>query len=240
MANLRSVLSWAVSEDWIADDPALNVVVRSPPKRKVMWAPEQAEACIAKAKELALHPIAIMAVVFDCIGVSTVDCYTLKHGVYDGRAIDVTRTKTGVSGAPSHCGRTSGTRWMPVSRRNPPNFRCTTVSQRPHRARMVTQHACEISCPLSGRPLGRQRTSNSRTFRRTAQTDAGAAGGTVDEIRGRPAFDTLGRRTLRSPRRSFCRFDPRKKTCAEEQKRPKSLNSSAEMSEEARELWPSG
>lgn len=61
MGSLRAALSWAVSEDWIPKNPALDVTVKSPPKRTVSWLPEQAEIYIAKATEMGWHSIAAMA-----------------------------------------------------------------------------------------------------------------------------------------------------------------------------------
>lgn len=100
LSHLRGVLTWAVSEDWIEDNPALKVTMKSPEKRKVKWEAEQAATYIAKATELEWESVAVMAYVFDSTGQSPVDVRTMLRGAYDGRTIDVMRTKTGVEGAP--------------------------------------------------------------------------------------------------------------------------------------------
>jgi integrase len=100
LGTLRLLMSWGVSEGWLAANPALNVKMKSPPKRTVQWEPKQAATYMVKATELGWHSIAAMAQVFDSTAQSPVDVRTLKRGNYDGRAISNTRTKTGVTDAP--------------------------------------------------------------------------------------------------------------------------------------------
>ena len=99
MGSLRAALSWAVSEDWIPKNPALDVTVKSPAKRTVTWTPDQAATYIPKATELGWHSLAAMAWVYDSSAQSPIDVRLLKRGDYDGRGIGKPREKTGVSGA---------------------------------------------------------------------------------------------------------------------------------------------
>lgn len=100
LSTLRTVLSWAVSEDWISINPALDVRIKSPSKRSVVWEPAQTDKLVAKAKELHWRSLAAMFRVYDCIGQSPIDVRTLRAGDYYGRSIRSTRAKTGVSDAP--------------------------------------------------------------------------------------------------------------------------------------------
>ncbi|MES2294578.1 MAG: hypothetical protein V4527_14850 [Pseudomonadota bacterium] len=57
LSTLRAVLSWAVSEDWIVHNPAHDVTMKSPQKRKVILSPEQSQAYIAYADKLGWYSI---------------------------------------------------------------------------------------------------------------------------------------------------------------------------------------
>ena len=60
----RTVLTWAVSEDWISDNPAKKVKVKIPRKRAVIWTLQQMEIYRRKASELGWHSIVAMIHVF--------------------------------------------------------------------------------------------------------------------------------------------------------------------------------
>ncbi len=74
--------------------------MKTPKKRTADFMPAQCEAYVAKGEEPGWHSIVSMASVFDSIAQSPIDVRTLQRKSYDGRAIDVTRTKTGIKGAP--------------------------------------------------------------------------------------------------------------------------------------------
>ena len=99
MGSLRVAMSWGVSENWLEKNPALDVVVKSPPKRTVKWEPEQARTYIEKADELGWASIAAMAFVFDSTAQSPIDVRLLTLRNYDGLRISNARIKTGVTDA---------------------------------------------------------------------------------------------------------------------------------------------
>lgn len=97
---LRCALSWAVSENWIAGNPALQVEIKGPPKRTVQWSPDEAEAFLWHAIAGGWLSIAAGADLMDCTAQSPVDVWKLKAADYDGAAIvDEARAKTREDGA---------------------------------------------------------------------------------------------------------------------------------------------
>jgi hypothetical protein len=148
-----------------------------------MWEPDQTFAYIAKAKEKDRLSVAVMVRVLDCIGQSPIDIIVMKARAYDGRSIAVTREKTGVSDAPIPL-------WAEV---------ITDLD-----AYLTTRPKLHPDAPLfvnerTGKPwavstlakahseirvaAGLPKRLQLQDFRRTAQTEAGAAGATADEIR---------------------------------------------------------
>jgi site-specific recombinase XerC len=184
LGQWRAVLSWAVSENWITRNPALDVKMKSPPKRKVVWSAENARAYIAKADELGWHSIVAMAYVFDSIGQSPVDVRTMARKAYDGRAIDVTLTKTGVEDAPIPLFREAKTALdfylasQPAKLPDAPMFTHDRIGGAWKESTLAKIHG-QIR-KAAGLPKHLQL----QDFRTTVQTEGGAAGGTVDELRG--------------------------------------------------------
>jgi site-specific recombinase XerC len=184
LSTFRTVLSWAVSEDWIKQNPALEVSMRAPAKRKVVWTPEQTQTYIDKALELGWHSIVAIAHVFDSIGQSPVDVRTLLRKAYDGRCIDVSRTKTGITGAP-----------IPLFPQAVEALNAYLASQPPKLPEAPLFTHDKIGGMWNESPLQKThakiRTAAKlpkqlqlQDFRTTAATEAGAAGATVDEIKG--------------------------------------------------------
>jgi hypothetical protein len=180
----RACLSWGVSENWLDKNPALDVVVQSPKRRTIQWQPDQAKAYIEKAYELGWVSIAVMALVFDSTAQSPIDVRTLKLRNYDGRAISNVRIKTGVTDAP-----------IPLF----PEAKVALDAYLASRGTLLPEAPLFINDRLGGEWVystlckyhNRIRLAAElpkdlqlQDFRRTAQTEAGAAGGTVDEIRG--------------------------------------------------------
>jgi site-specific recombinase XerC len=184
LSTLRTALSWAVSEDWIKSNPALEVTVKSPPKRTVKWLPEQAAIYTAKARELKWASIVAMAYVFDSIGQSPVDVRTLSRKSYDGHRIDVTRAKTGMEGAPiplfpeAKAALDEYLASQPVKLPDAPLFTNDRIGGMWNESTLTKTHA-KIR-KAAGLPMKLQL----QDFRTTVQTEGGAAGGTVDELRG--------------------------------------------------------
>lgn len=184
LAMLRTVLSWAVSEDWISSNPALAVKMKSPAKRKVQWKPEQSQAYIDKANELGWESVGVMAYVFDSIGQSPVDVRTLLRKAYDGRAIDVTRAKTGVEGAPipllpdAKAALDSYLAKQPAKLPDAPLLTNDRIGGMWNPSTLAKVHGIIRKAAELPKELQLQ------DFRTTVQTEGGAAGGTVDELRG--------------------------------------------------------
>jgi hypothetical protein len=183
LTNLRTILSWAVSEDWVTDNAALKVTMKSPPKRRVKWKPEQATTYIKKAREMGFNSIAVMALVFDSIGQSPVDVRTLLRSAYDGRTINVTRQKTGVDGAPIPLfpeAVAALDAYLDDEPRQPeePLFRNDEIGGEWNVSTLGKKH--RLIRAAAGLPAELQL----QDFRTTVQTEGGAAGGTVDELRG--------------------------------------------------------
>lgn len=184
IGTLRAVLSWAVTEDWIPKNPALDVRIKAPRKRTVIWQPEQAAAYTASAAELGWHSIVAMAHVFDSIGQSPVDVRTLRRGAYDGRAIASTRAKTGRTDAPiplfpeAKAALDAYLATRPALLPEAPLFANDRTGGEWVESTLAKHHA-EIRA-AAGLPKELQL----QDFRRTAATEGGAAGLTADELRG--------------------------------------------------------
>jgi site-specific recombinase XerC len=184
LSTFRAVLSWAVSEDWIKSNPALDVTMKSPSKRKVIWKPEQAETYIAKAGELGWAFVVAMAYVFDSIGQSPVDVRTLPRKAYDGRCVDVTRAKTGRTDAPIplfpdairalNAYLKTGLSRLPGA----PLFTNDRIGGEWNESTLQKVHR-KIRA-AAGLPSNLQL----QDFRTTAMTEGGASKGTTDELRG--------------------------------------------------------
>lgn len=203
LGSLRVVLSWGVSEGWIIRNPGLDIKLKSPKKRTVQWEPHEALAYISTAIELGWHSVAAMAHVFDSTAQSPVDVRTLKRGNYDGRAISNTRTKTGVTGAPiplfpeAKAALDAYLATKPPMHPEAPLFTNDRIG-----AEWVYSTLSKVHSEVR-QAAGLPKKLQLQDFRRTAQTEAGAAGGTVDEIRG------LARHTTRSAAEHYVHPDSR-------------------------------
>jgi hypothetical protein len=183
LTNLRTILSWAVSEDWIADNAALKVTMKSPPKRKVKWKPEQAASYIKNARELGFNSVAVMALVFDSIGQSPVDVRTLLRRAYDGRTINVTRQKTGVEGAPIPL-FPEAVAALDAYLKDEPRDPDEALFQNDEIGGIWNESTLGKKHRLIRTAAGLPSELQLQDFRTTVQTEGGAAGGTVDELRG--------------------------------------------------------
>lgn len=183
LSTLRTVLSWAVSEDWIKLNPALDVPMKSPSKRTVVWTPAQSEVYIAKAAEMGWASLVAMAHVFDSIGQSPIDVRTLLRKAYDGRTIDVTRAKTGIGDAPIPLfpeAVKALNEYLAANPRLPeaPLFTNDKIGGMWNESTLGKKH--RLIRKAAGLPGDLQL----QDFRTTAMTEGGASKGTVDELRG--------------------------------------------------------
>jgi len=183
ISTIRILLSWAVSEEWISHNPALSVRIKSPKKRTVTWQSQQTETLIAQAKELKWLSLAAMFRVYDCIGQSPIDIRTLRAGDYNGEAIASTRAKTGVSDAPIPL-------WPNVIAALD-EYLATRPSLHPDAPLFAhddlggfwKESTLAKTFALIRKKAGLPSHLQMQDWRRTAATEAGASGSTVDEIR---------------------------------------------------------
>lgn len=184
LAVFRTVLSWAVSEDWIKHNPALDVRVKTPKKRDVVWSQDQMETYLAQAAEMGWHSIVAMIHVFDSIGQSPIDVRTLLRGAYAAGRINVSRHKTGVKGAPillfpqAIAALDAYLATQPAKLPTAPLF--TNERTGEMWVASTLQHTHAAIRAAAGLPKRLQL----QDFRTTVQTEGGAAGGTVDELKG--------------------------------------------------------
>lgn len=182
LATFRAALSWGVSEDWMPSNPALDVKMKSPGKRTVVWKVDQAEAYIAKARDLGWASIVAMAHVFDSIGQSPIDVRSLPRKAYDGARIDVTRAKTGRTDAPIPLFPDAVAALDEYLAANPklpdaPLFSNDKIGGFWNESTLQKKH--RLIRAAAGLPSNLQL----QDFRTTAQTEGGAAGGSVDQLR---------------------------------------------------------
>jgi hypothetical protein len=172
------------ASSWIKINPALNVKMKAPNKRRVTWTIEQANTYLAKAGELGWHSIVAMVHVFDSIGQSPVDVRTLPMKSYDGRCIDVARAKTGRTDAPIplfppaisalDAYLATGLARLPEA----PLFTHDRIGGVWNESTLQKTHS-KIRM-AAGLPSKLQL----QDFRTTAATESGASGATGDEIKG--------------------------------------------------------
>lgn len=184
LGTFRVVLSWAIGEEWIETNPALDVKMKAPPKRLVLWKPEQFPVYLATAKEMGWPSLVAMAYVFDSIGQSPVDVRTLRAGSYDGRCIDVSRSKTGVEGPPiplfpeAVVALDAYLATQPTKLPEAPLFTNDRIGGEWNRFTLNKVHA------RIRKAAGLPNELQLQDFRTMAATEGGAAGGSVDQLRG--------------------------------------------------------
>lgn len=184
LAIFRAVLSWGVSEDWIKHNPALDVRVKVPKKRAVVWTPAQMQTYLAKAAELGWGSIVAMIHVFDSIGQSPIDVRTLLRSSYANGRISVSRSKTGVKGAPiilfpeAIVALDAYLATQPAKLPTAPLFTNERTGEMWVASTLQHTHAAIRAAAKLPKELQMQ------DFRTTVQTEGGAAGGTVDELKG--------------------------------------------------------
>lgn len=94
---LRTFLKWCAPK-YIPECP--EFVVRTPKARKSMWMEPEIWAVVAVLKAEGFQSLAVGMLIEWCIGQNPGDVWALKCSSYKNGAIDVTRSKTGVGGAP--------------------------------------------------------------------------------------------------------------------------------------------
>jgi hypothetical protein len=183
LSTWRGVLSWAVSEDWLPKNPALDVKLKAPKARSVVWTATQRDAYVAKAREMGWESIATLVLVADSIGQSPIDVRLLTRGAYNGRSIAVARQKTGVTDAPialfPEAKRSLDAYLAKQSAKLPdaPLFTHDKIGGKWTAVTLAKWHGKIRAAAKLPKELQLQ------DFRTTAMTEGGAADGTVDELR---------------------------------------------------------
>lgn len=183
LATLRTVLSWAVSEDWITVNPALDVRIRSPAKRTIVWETAQTDKLVTVAKDLHWRSLAAMFRVYDCIGQSPIDIRTLRVSDYNGQSIGTTRAKTGVSDAPIPLWTNVISELDDYLATRPPLKGDAPLFAHDDLGGFWNESTLAKTFNVIRKKAGLPAHLQMQDWRRTAATEAGAAGGTVDEIR---------------------------------------------------------
>ncbi|MBU6443161.1 MAG: hypothetical protein KGR48_04555 [Alphaproteobacteria bacterium] len=183
LAHWRGVLSWAVSEDWIPKNPALDVKLKAPKARDVMWTIAQRDTYVAKALEMDKESISVMLLVADSIAQSPVDVRTLRRKTYDGCTIDVARQKTGVKDAPIVLFPEAKAALDTYLAKQPPKLPDAPLFTHDRIGGMWKPSTLAKWHGKIRAAAGLPRELQLQDLRTTGQTEAGAAGGTVDEIR---------------------------------------------------------
>lgn len=217
---LRRLLSWAASEDWIKDNPALRLRLKAPQARSHVWTAEDRAAFATAATAQGWPSMALAVELAFCIGQSPVDVWGLKWSDYDGRAIASARDKTGAGGAPIPL--------FPELRAALDALPRTSVfilvneaTGRPWIATSTRHKAFAAIRAAAGLPRHLQFAD----LRRTALTDLGAAGATDDEIRA------VSRHKTRGVVAVYVRPDHRYVEAAQAKRRTKVRTRPPEMSE---------
>ncbi len=183
LSTWRTALSWGVSEDWLPKNPALDVKLKAPKARDVVWTLAQRDAYVAKAREMGWESIATMVLVADSIAQSPIDVRSLTRKTYDGRTIDVSRQKTGVTDAPivlfpeAKAALDAYLAKQPAKLPDAPLFTHDKIGGEWNPVTLAKWHGKIRAAAKLPKELQLQ------DFRTTGQTEGGAAGATVDEIR---------------------------------------------------------
>jgi len=157
--------------------------VKSPPKRTVKWEPEQAGIYIKKACELGWASTAVMANMFDSTAQSPIDVRSLTLGNDDGLRISNAQIKTGVTDAAIPL--------LPDAKAALDAYLATRTAMVPDAPLFVNDRIwgqwvystlCKVHSEIRA-AAGLPKKLRLQDFRRTAQTEAGAAGGRLTRYR---------------------------------------------------------
>lgn len=170
------LLRAAVDMGWIAANPMMGFRLVREPSRGVLWTSQEVEAVCAALERLG-WPVAALAV---RLGLDTAqrpgDVLRLPWSAYDGRAITLRQSKTGqavrIALSPEVAALLDK-----APRKGPLIF--TTEA----RGRAYTVRELERRVQAAKAAAGIRPELQFRDLRRTAATEAGAAGATDDEIR---------------------------------------------------------
>lgn len=95
MAALRRLLSYAVSESHIADNPAMHIKITAPSERHRVWTVAERDAFIAAAHAHQRPSMAAAVMLGWCLGQRPADLRTLSWGAVDGSTVAIRQAKTG-------------------------------------------------------------------------------------------------------------------------------------------------
>jgi hypothetical protein len=175
-AALRRLLSFGREEGWIIENPALQLRLQAPKKRKQVWTQAERDAFCVAAMGAGRPSMALAVTLGWCLGQRPADLRTLPWSAYDGKAVDLLQ------------GKTDTPVWIPalpelrvLLDRTPKRSTQIVVSEntdRPYKESDFQHTFAEIR-DAAGLPANLQ----FRDLRRTMATALGAAGCTDDQIR---------------------------------------------------------
>jgi integrase len=173
-----------LSEDWLKSNPALDVKLKAPARRNVIWEPEQSAAYVKQANAENWESIAVMVLVLDSIAQSPVDCRTLKAKDYDGQRINTSRNKTGVIGAPIPLFPEAKAALDSYLAKQPPKLPDAPLFTNDRIGGEWNENTLQKVHRKIRAAAGLPKNLQLQDFRTTAATEAGGSGATRDELRG--------------------------------------------------------
>jgi hypothetical protein len=176
MAALRRLLSYAVSEDHIPDNPAMKLRVTAPASRDRVWTLDERDRFVAAAKAHGRPSMAAAVVLGWCLGQRPADLRTLAWTAWDGRTVALRQAKTGaLVRVPALPDLRTLLDDLP---RTSTQIVVSETTKRPYQESAFQHLFAEIRTK-AGLPADLQ----FRDLRRTLATALGAAGCTDDQIR---------------------------------------------------------
>ena len=94
VAALRRLLSFALDERWISDNPALRLRLRKPGSRSRVWSQRELRAFVEAAEASGRPSMALAVMLGWCLGQRPADLRALAWSSYDGQAIQIRQGKT--------------------------------------------------------------------------------------------------------------------------------------------------
>ncbi len=176
IAALRRLLSFAVSEDWIRDNPALKMKVSTPTSRSRVWTLAERDTFVACAIQHGRPSMATAVMLGWCLGQRPADLRQLTWSAYNGQAVELRQNKTDQQ---VHVPALPELRHLlDALPRTSTQIVVNEVTKRPYQESAFQHLFAEIRAKA-----GLAADLQFRDLRRTLATALGAAGCTDDQIR---------------------------------------------------------
>lgn len=176
IAALRRLLAFGLSEDWIADNPALKMKVTTPISRERVWTESERDAFVTHAAAQKRPSMATAVMLGWCLGQRPADLRGLSWSAYDGQSIELRQNKTGVALRVPALAELR--KLLDALPRTSVQIVVSETTKRPYQE-SAFQHLFADLRDGAGLPKDLQ----FRDLRRTLATALGAAGCTDDQIR---------------------------------------------------------